>query len=209
MRATLPKYVLLTIPILVLLGYITVNRNTKPQPPAPSQSPEITSLPAQDLTTTSQVTATTFKTIRARDIAEIPAEHRYSVEVPQDWQVEVVKEISALNLYDPNEAGSNNLEKSQVFIRYFSANSFLTLNTVTILERMELTISERQSVQYTIEKKPEIAPFPHQPTWRNTKHVVTDIRSSERNPAIFYVIAQRPGLREEIYTHLLNSIAPE
>lgn len=206
MRAILSKYLLLAIPILVLLGYIVVHTKTKEQSPIPPPSPELSLLPTQNPTATPQATATPFKTIKARDIANIPAAHRYSAEIPEDWQVEVVKENESLNLYHPKAAGDSNLEKSQVFIRSFRANSFLTLNTVAVLRRIELTINGRPTVQYTIEKKPEIPPFPLQPAWRNTKHVVTDIRSTDRNPAIFYVIARRPDLDEKLYTHILNSI---
>lgn len=174
----------------------------------PTPSP-IVSSPVATLTpspTTTPTPATTFKRIEASDIAAVPSQYNYSAEIPANWAVEIVSGSEAVNIYDPALSDATNLEKSQIFIRYFSANSFLTLTTVDVLSRESLTIKNRPAVRYEIQKKASVANFASQPTWRNKKHIVTDIRLSDSNPSLFYVIAQRPGLSDAIYQHFLDSI---
>lgn len=151
------------------------------------------------------------KTIIADNIPNINSNFKFSVTVPKDWQVEAIKEIDAINFYSLEQKGGTNLEKSQIFIRQFRANTFLTLSTVNIHSRTSLNLNGRPAIRYDIEKKSGIANFANQPSWRNRRHIVTDIRVTDSNPSIFYVIAKRPDLKDEVYQDFLESfrvIAP-
>ncbi len=185
---------------LLLLGWKSYSRSQPQSTPRPSATTSAISAPS------SPTPSPVYQTIRASDIVSGPAAYNYSVEIPAGWKVEVVKETEALNIYNPLAPGTNNLEKSQIFIRYFKANSFLTLQTVNILERTEMTIQNRPAVRYLIEKKATVANFVNQPSWRSQKHIVTDIRGSDNNPSIFYVVAKRPDLDEQIYQHFFDSL---
>lgn len=144
--------------------------------------------------------------LHAQDIPGVDPAFTFSATLPPNWQAEAVPASQAITIFDPSLGDKNNLEKSQIFIRYFKANEFLTLSNVTILERTPVAINGQAAVRYRIEKKPNTATFNHQPSWRNQQHTVTDIRVSDDNPAIFYVIAQRPDLPDETYQVFLNSL---
>ena len=148
-----------------------------------------------------------FKTILARNVAGAAKNFIFAVKIPVGWQAEAVPEIDAINFYDPASEDNTSLEQSQIFIRNFRANSFLTLATVTIHSRENLTINNRPAVRYDIEKKPGVPNFPNQPSWRNRRHIVTDIRVSDKNPSVFYVIAKRPELDQKIYQQFLKDLA--
>lgn len=147
-----------------------------------------------------------YEKIYVSEIANSASEFNFSAEVPREWAVESVPEIEALNFYYPLAQGNGSLENSQIFVRHFEANSFLTLATVNILEREKLEINGRLAVRYFIEKKAGITNFSSQPSWRNEKHTVTDIRMSDKNPSVFLVIAKNPELDEATYQYFLNSI---
>lgn len=129
-----------------------------------------------------------------------------SFEISNTWQIEYVPKTEAINAYDPSLPDENNLEKSQIFIRYFNANDFLTLSTVHILERTRTSANGRPAVNYVIEKKSHIAPFEDQPYWRSEKHRVLDIRSTDQNPTTFYVFAKRPSVSDAEFERFLNSV---
>lgn len=130
----------------------------------------------------------------------------FTAEIPEEWQSEYISEIEAINIFDPAVEAESNLEKSQIFIRYFNASQFLTLNSVTIYSQGESTINKRPAVTYDIEKKSGVANFAYQPIWRNQRHFVTDIRSSENSPATFYVFAKNPDLSQDIFDDFLKSL---
>ncbi|MFC1663323.1 M23 family metallopeptidase [Patescibacteria group bacterium] len=130
----------------------------------------------------------------------------FTADIPTDWMAEAVSGSQALNIYDPDTADDTTLEKSQIFIKYFSASSFLTLTTVDIKSRTESTINGRPVVTYIIEKKAGVAEFPAQPSWRNIEHRVTDIRSTDDSPTIFYVFGKAPEVSDEVFADFLNSI---
>lgn len=130
----------------------------------------------------------------------------FSASIPPEWAVEYVAGSQAVNLYDPNAAGEGNLQKSKIFIKYFRASSFLTLQTVDIKSRTETTINGRPAVTYVIEKKAGVADFPSQPSWRNTEHRVTDIRSTDASPTVFYVFAKAPDVSDELFDTFLASV---
>jgi len=73
-----------------------------------------------------------YQTIATTDVVGLSGPFTFSAQIPAGWKIEAVPNIEAINIYNPNSLGTTNLEKSQIFVRYFTANTFLTLNTVTI-----------------------------------------------------------------------------
>lgn len=161
---------------------------------------------AKELKQTSEpeVTLPALRQVKAQDIPGVASAFTFTADVSVNWQIEAVPAIEAINLYDPAGAGANNLEKSQIFIRYFRAKDFQTLQTVTIHSRDETSIDGRPAVRYDIEKKPNVAAFANQPSWRSERHIVTDVRVSDTNPSVFYVIAERPDLDGAVYRQFLE-----
>jgi len=147
-----------------------------------------------------------FQTISTTDIEGLAGPFTFSAEIPIGWEVEAVPSIESINIYDPNSLETSTLDKSQIFIRYFTANSFLTLSTVTIYQQTQTQNKGKPTVIYDIEKKPGVANFPNQPSWRNKRHFVTDIRQTDTDPSVFYVFGQRPDLDEEIFGHFLQTL---
>lgn len=176
------------------------NRRPNQVPATPSPVFSKRTLPSNELKSLPE-----SKTLNARDVAGVEDVFQFQIEIPKDWQVEAIQAIEAVNIYDPAAEGDRNLDKSQIFIRHFKANDFLILPTVDILERSETKVNDRPAVRYVIEKKADVTNFANQPTWRNQKHVVTDVRVSDANPSIFYVIAKRPELDDKIYNEFLAS----
>lgn len=147
----------------------------------------------------------TTKIFNVSELAELDAHFNFSVEIPAQWEVEPVAEIQAINFYDPAASGDTNLDKSQIFVRYFLAQEFLTLNTVTIHSSTALTINGHEAVEYDIEKQASVADFIAQPAWRNQRHIVTDIRVST-NSLVFYVFGQRPELDQATLDQFFQSL---
>ncbi len=143
------------------------------------------------------------------DFSEYNPVYRFSAELPAGFMIEYVPEIESNNIYNPNAAGESAREQSQIFIRYFEANTFLTLSTVNILEREEIEINGHDAVWYEIQKKPGVPDFPHQPSWRNELHELTDIRYREQSPSLFYVFSHNPVFPEERFEEFLRSIVFE
>lgn len=132
---------------------------------------------------------------------------RFSAQLPTGFEVEYIPAIEAVNIYDSKASGSIR-EQSQIFIRYFAANDFLTLNTIDILSRNQTTVNGHAAVEYEIKKKPNVTDFPHQPSWRNQQHKLIDIRfsSSSSNPSAFYVFAYSPKLAQKTFEDFIDSI---
>lgn len=133
--------------------------------------------------------------------------YKFSGHISNDWKVEYVSANDSINIYNPSASGENNLDKSQIFIRNFSANSFLTLNTVDILERQETTLGNHAAVRYEIQKKPDVANFSSQPFWRNLPHKLIDVRYADTNPSDFFVIAANPNLDTKVFEEFLKSLS--
>jgi hypothetical protein len=192
--------VLICFIIITIIGAIFfLNRrqqikNSASPSPQTSQSSISPTIPAEAST----------QLFRAKDVPQNTI-FDFEASIPSHWQAEYIAPIEALNIYDPSTRGDTNLEKSVIFLRHFSGSSFLTLSTVTIHERNMTTVAERPAVQYVIEKKPNFANFPNQPTWRNIRHTVTDVRITNTNPSLFYVIAERPG-NAATYQQFLNTL---
>jgi|GEM_PF-6311827 len=140
------------------------------------------------------------------DLALIHSSFQFALRVPDNWRAEYVTANQSINLYNSTEDGQSNLDKSQIFIRQFTANSFLTLSTVKIYSREVTTVGSRQAVRYDIEKKSSVANFSSQPAWRNQRHQLIDIRFSETSPSKFYVIAYSPTLAVVDFERIIDSI---
>ncbi len=135
---------------------------------------------------------------------------KISFDIPVAWEVEYIPSLEALNLYTLSGKGLAR-ERSQILIRYFDANQFLTLNTVTVYSTEELTVAQGTYTarRYDIEKKPNIASFKDQPSWRNQRHFVTDFRGADEGRMRYYVIAARPDLNPTVYEKILESMEIE
>jgi len=140
------------------------------------------------------------------DFSQFNPLFRFSAEVPSGWEVEFVPQITSLNIYDPKNPSEGIREKSQIFIRYFEANRFLTLSTVDINVRENTQINGHDAVRYEITKKPSVANFPNQPSWRNSTHALTDIRLTKNNPSLFYVFSYAPTLGAGIFEDFVDSL---
>lgn len=147
-----------------------------------------------------------YQTLYTSNIAGSSDAYQFETQIPTGWKAEAVAATQAINIYDPNAPGETPLEQSQIFVRHFSANTFLTLQTVIIHERSELSIVNRPAVRYDIEKKAGVTNFPDQPEWRSRRHIVTDVRVNDANPSVFLVIAKQPDLSNEIYQHVLTML---
>lgn len=194
-----PRYFIIAFVLLAALAVVFGVFSKKP-------APEIVRIDSTPSPTVQPSTAPTSKTIQAQDIKNADPAFTFTANIPTKWQVEAVPAIQALNVYDPIAAGTSNLEKSQIFIRFFKANDFLTLSTVNIYAEKDLKFNNRPAVEYDIEKKEGIAAFPNQPAWRSERHFVTDIRATDTSPFVFYVIAKRPELDQRVYKDFLQSL---
>src|SRR3989344_4743801 len=139
------------------------------------------------------------------EFAQLDPTFRFSAEIPENLKAEYVSSIESINIYDPESNGSN-LDKSQIFIRYFTASNFLTLTTVDVLSRQETKANNHPAVEYEIKKKAGVAAFPDQPSWLNEKHKLIDIRLSSSSPSTFYVFAYNPELDKETFDRFIESV---
>ena len=127
-------------------------------------------------------------------------------DVPAGWDIEYIPSIQSLNLYTLTGEGTAR-ERSQILIRYFDASAFLTLSTVTIYSTEDLTvgIDDYAARRYDIEKNAGVDNFIDQPSWRNTRHIVTDFRDSDGYTR-YWVVAANPELDPVVYEDLLASM---
>jgi murein DD-endopeptidase MepM/ murein hydrolase activator NlpD len=140
------------------------------------------------------------------DFSSTNAKYRFTANIDHPWRIEYVPATEAINIYDDSLPGSNNLEKSKIFIRYFNASEFQTLTTMNILEREPTNMNGHEAVRYEIEKKPGVANFADQPSWRSQKHSVIDIRLAQTSPSVFYVFARNPEVSERDFNTFIESI---
>lgn len=131
---------------------------------------------------------------------------KFSGQIAKNWSVEYVPEIEAVNIFLNQGPADSSLENSQIFIRYFEADRFLTLSTVEVLAREETEIRSHPAVRYKIIKKSEAANFYRQPLWRSQEHQLIDIRYSQKSPSIFYVIAKNPALSDQDFKSFIGSL---
>ncbi len=186
------KQILITITILLLASGCakspTVDNNATSKEPSNTTPSEIETSSQQEF-----------------NFEEFSKVYKFDGSIPNSWAIEYIPTLESINIYDTKLTGTN-LEKSQIFIRYFNANKFLTLNTVNILSQESLTLQSRDAIRYEIQKKSGIPNFPGQPTWRNERHSVTDIRHSVSNPSYFYVFAKNPNLPESDFNNFISSL---
>lgn len=198
---------LIVVIALAGLGYFYSNkRKTGEQASSPTSQQPASPNAQQGTPPTSVAKDTQLETVDTKTIASAAKVFDFCVTVPENWQTEAVPQIESLNFYDPAAEGSTNLDRSQVFVRHFRANSFQTLSTVTIHSRNETTVAGRPAVAYEIEKKQGVTNFPNQPSWRSERHFVTDVRVADTNPSIFLVFGKRPDLPEKTFDQLLSSL---
>lgn len=139
------------------------------------------------------------------NIEQINSSFKFSAEVPSNYEIEYIEASDAINIYNAS-LQEDSLNASQIFIKKFEADRFLTLQTVNILSESDDTIGERPAKRYEIEKKDNIDRFANQPLWRSKKHKLIDIRLSEQNPSIFYVFAYNPQFGEGNFNEFINSL---
>lgn len=140
----------------------------------------------------------------ARDLGGNTFKVRFAM--PGGTEVEYIPELPALNLFTLRGEGSAR-ERSVMLIRYFDANKFTTLSSVTIYETKNVTAggNKYDARRYDIEKKPGVADFAYQPSWRNARHIVTDF-ASRSGSARYYVVAENPKLASAVYEAVLASM---
>ncbi len=198
--------------ILAIAGVLAVtfvfSRQPDEAPPAPiekpsEKTPADASIPYETIEKPSSVRE---KLIDTRSVPNATSHFRFTARIPTEWDIAAISQIEALSVYPFGKEKTSPLENSLIFIRHFTADHFLTLRTVDILERRETSINGRPSVRYRIKKKAGVPAFAHQPAWRNDEHVVTDIRISDQSPSVFYVIAKSPDLSEQAYQAFLTSL---
>lgn len=140
------------------------------------------------------------------EFAALNSFFRFSGDVSDNFQVEYVPGSESINIFNPNIESLNNLEKSQIFIKYFKANTFLTLSTVDILNKENDEVNGHSAVRYEIVKKPGIANFVSQPSWRSEQHKLIDIQLADQTNTFFYVFSYNPEFPEEEFEKFINSL---
>lgn len=140
------------------------------------------------------------------DFYEHNSVYRFSAQLPQGFAVEYVPEIESINIYNPKAEAETAQEQSQIFIRYFEADRFLTLSTVDILNQEKTESNNREAVKYEIKKKAGVADFAYQPLWRNELHKLIDIRYRKSNPSFFYVFSYNPLFPEQEFEKFIQSL---
>lgn len=126
--------------------------------------------------------------------------------VPEGMEVEYVPSIQALNIFTLDGEGTAR-ERSQIFIRYFDASEFLILSTVDVYATERLTVGRGNydARRYDIEKKDDVASFADQPSWRNERHIVTDLTNAD-GYGRYYVVAANLELGRDMYEFFLRSM---
>lgn len=129
-----------------------------------------------------------------------------SFTVPAGMEVEYIPAIESLNIFSMSGEGTAR-QRSQIFLRYFDANRFLTLGTVTIHSQDDLTVGTANYTarRYDIAKKTGVADFSQQPDWRNDRHIVTDFVKGE-GFGRYYVVAANPELDQAVYEAFLVGV---
>lgn len=185
------RIIFISVAVVVLLGivgYFLLSQNE--------------SKDAEDIKSPDNSTSTFVR----KDFSQYNADFRFSAEIPKEFGVEYIEQLSAISIYDSNQEAKNIRDKAQIYITNFEANRFLTLRTVDISQQIVTTIKGRDAILYEITKKQGVPDFISQPSWRNFKHKVLDIRFTKNNPSIFYPFAYNPDLSEEIFTHFIDSL---
>ena len=200
MRRLATAFGVLTLIVIAIFGSIWyLAKEQKPAPPAESKPAHI----QEDISIPE-----TTKLFSSKELSSADSHFDFSAEIPKGWQAEYIPNSSAISLYDPSVATtSGSIEKSQIFVKYFVADKFLTLQTVDILEKNETIVNGHPAVKYRIVKKEGVKNFLDQPLWRNGEHSVLDIRSSDAVPSVFYVFAKNPSLSESVFEDFIQNVS--
>ncbi len=140
------------------------------------------------------------------DFSNFNPTFRFSAKLSSGWQVEYIPQITAINIYNPSLTATTTLEKSQVFIRYYESDKFLKLTTVDFYNQESAKISGHDAVRYEIGKKAGAPNYAYQPSWRNGRHKLVDIRFSKSNPSSFFVFAYNPAVPAAEFDKFIDSI---
>lgn len=143
---------------------------------------------------------------KVMDFASINQEFLFSANIPDGFKVEYLPKTRAINVYDPSISGASNLDKSLMYVSFFKASRFLTLNTVDITRQDKTSIKGREAILYEITKRGGIPDFYGQPVWRNAKHEALDIRLTQSNPSYFYSFAKNPALSQKVFDDFISSL---
>lgn len=145
---------------------------------------------------------------RQIEFAKFNPAFRFAGEVSAGYDVEFIPQSEAVNIFDPNfnNGVTSNFEKSQIFIKYFKADKFLTLSTVDIIEKQPDNINGHPAVRYEIIKKPQAINFPNQPLWRSSQHDLVDIRLNKEGQTFFYVFTRNPSFPKDDFEKFINSL---
>ena len=206
-------FLILGIALILIISLTLFRRPTENVGPLStgldaSASPEPSALNSFTASTPTSTPISTpssaLATFDTANLAGASQSYNFTLALPSDWQVEYLSDIDSLNLYSQSATGSSTLEKSQILIRNFVADKFLTLSTVKIYSTTDRIINGRQARQYDIEKKPEAANFKGQPSWRNVRHQVVDVQVGRR----YYVIAKSPSLDTQLFEQILATFQP-
>ena len=184
--------VLFFVVIFGVLAYFLFNQN-------------VTNLTKTPLPETKD-TDTTDVSVKSIDFSKVNQEFLFSTEIPKELEVEYIPQLRVINIYNPNLAGQNNIEKSQIYITFFKADKFLTLSTVEITQRDEMIVNGHDAILYEITKKPGLPNFSGQPSWRNFKHKALDVRLTASSPSTFYSFAYNPNLPEKVFNNFIDSL---
>lgn len=124
--------------------------------------------------------------------------------LPEGWSLEYIPQIEAMSVYTAQGEGPAR-ERSQLFIRFFDADTFLTLSTVDILSSENIMVGDDyEARRYEIQKKDGVSDFPFQPSWRNDRHIVVDVHVPETRR--YYVFAASPDLDPDVFSRLLTAL---
>ena len=208
-KKRVPVFIFLFVMTAILTGcqHEKSAVNTPPIIEVPNQSTTSTPTTAlPDLQPEQPPIVAEKKVYTTVDFSEYNSDYQFKAIIPPNYQVEYVNVIESINIYDPQAEGGVPRDQPQIFIRKFSASTFLTLNTVDIFSREERMVGRHEAVLYDIQKKQSVADFPDQPKWRNERHKVLDIRYTEINPSIFFVFAYNPAFGDVEFQRFIDSL---
>lgn len=131
----------------------------------------------------------------------------FNVSIPKTWRAEYVPAAKAINLYDSQAGGKSNLERSMIFITYYSAEEFTAPLNMDIKSQSEATINKLATKTYIVQKNSDRKKIVGQPAWLDLEHRITDIRTTDAKPTIFYSLAIAPGLSDAQLSTFLASLS--
>src|SRR3989344_6186367 len=162
-------------------------------------------------TATPKITDTQQKSDEQNDLIEVDfskinADFLFSATIDQKYRVQYLPELKAINIYNPNIKNQSNLENSVIYLSFFKADRFLTLNTVDISLAQETIVAGHDAVLYQITQKPSVNGFLGQPSWRKKTHKALDIRYLNEKPTYFYSFAYSPALSQTEFDSIIDSL---